>query len=62
MHAALFSYIGKYGAPRHRVGGRLDGPCRDLPSRSILYPNIGSFEGRGAVVGRDVPRRARGGC
>jgi hypothetical protein len=32
------------------------------PSWRILYPNSGGFEGRGAVVGRDVPRRARGGC
>jgi hypothetical protein len=32
------------------------------PSWRILYPNSGSFEGRGAVVGRDVSRRARGGC
>jgi hypothetical protein len=24
----------------------------------ILYPNSGSFEGRGAVVGRGVPKRA----
>jgi hypothetical protein len=32
------------------------------PSWRILYPNSGSFEGRGAVDGRDVPRRARGGC
>jgi hypothetical protein len=26
-----------------------------LPSWRILYPNSGIFEGRGAVVGRDVP-------
>jgi hypothetical protein len=32
------------------------------PSWRILYPNSGGFEGRGAVVSRDVPRRARGGC
>jgi hypothetical protein len=32
------------------------------PSWHILYPNSGSFEGRSAVVGRDVPTRARGGC
>jgi hypothetical protein len=31
------------------------------PSWRILYPNSGAFEGRGAVVGRDVLRRARGG-
>jgi hypothetical protein len=28
------------------------------PSWHILYTNSGSFEGRGAVVGRGVPRRA----
>jgi hypothetical protein len=28
------------------------------PSWRILYPNNGSFEGRGVVVGRGVPRRA----
>jgi hypothetical protein len=28
------------------------------PSWHILYPNSGSFEGRGAVVGHGVPRRA----
>jgi hypothetical protein len=61
MHAALFSYMGKYGAPRRRVGGRLDGLAAIRPSWHILYPNSGVFEGRGAVVGRDVPRRARGG-
>jgi hypothetical protein len=32
------------------------------PSWRILYPNSGSFEGRSAVAGRDVPRRPRGGC
>jgi hypothetical protein len=30
------------------------------PSWRILYPNSGGFEGRGAVVGRDVLRWARG--
>jgi hypothetical protein len=62
MHAALLSYMGKRGVPRRRVGGRLDGPCRDLASWRILYSNSGSFEGRGAVDGRDVPKRAREGC
>jgi hypothetical protein len=38
MHAALFSYMGKYGAPRGRVGGRLDGPCRDLAIMTYLVP------------------------
>jgi hypothetical protein len=30
------------------------------PSWRILYPNSGSFEGRSAVDGRDVPRRLEG--
>jgi hypothetical protein len=38
MHAALFSYMGKYGAPRRRVGGRLDGPCRDPAIMAYLVP------------------------
>jgi hypothetical protein len=38
MHAALFSYMGKCGAPRGRVGGRLDGPCRDLAIMAYLVP------------------------
>jgi hypothetical protein len=38
MHAALFSYMGKYVAPRRRVGGRLDGPCRDLDIIAYLVP------------------------
>jgi hypothetical protein len=38
MHAALFSYMGKYGAPRHRVGSRLDSPCRDLAIMAYLVP------------------------
>jgi hypothetical protein len=38
MHTALFSYTGKHGAPRHRVGGRLDGPCRDLAIIVYLVP------------------------
>jgi hypothetical protein len=38
MHAALFSYIEKYGAPRGRVGGRFDGPCRDLAIMAYLVP------------------------
>jgi hypothetical protein len=37
-YAALFSYMGKYGAPRRRVGGRLDGPCRDLAIMVYLVP------------------------
>jgi hypothetical protein len=29
-HAALFSYMGKYGVQRRGVGGRPDGPCYGL--------------------------------
>jgi hypothetical protein len=32
----LFSYMGRCGAPRHRVGGRLVGPCRDLAIMAYL--------------------------
>jgi hypothetical protein len=38
MYAALFNYMGKCGAPRHRVGGRLDGPCRNLAFMAYLVP------------------------
>jgi hypothetical protein len=38
MYAALFSYMGKRGVLRHRVGGRLDGPCRDLAIMAYLVP------------------------
>jgi hypothetical protein len=38
MHAALFSYMGRYGAPRGGVGSRLDGPCRDLVIMAYLVP------------------------
>jgi hypothetical protein len=38
MHAALFSYMGKYGTPRGRVGDRLDGPCRDPAIMAYLVP------------------------
>jgi hypothetical protein len=38
MHTALFSYIEKYGVQRRRVGGRLDGPCRDLAIMAYLVP------------------------
>jgi hypothetical protein len=36
--AALFSYMGKYGVQRRRVGGRLDGPCHDLSIMAYLVP------------------------
>jgi hypothetical protein len=29
-HAALFSYMGKYGVQRRGVGGRPGGPCYGL--------------------------------
>jgi hypothetical protein len=38
MYAALFSYMGKCGAPRRRVGDRLGGPCRDLAIMAYLVP------------------------
>jgi hypothetical protein len=38
MQAALFSYMGRYGAPRGGVGSRLDGPCRDLVIMAYLVP------------------------
>jgi hypothetical protein len=28
-HAALLSYMGKYGVRHRGIGGRLDGPCHD---------------------------------
>jgi hypothetical protein len=36
MYAALFSYMGKCGVPRRRVGGHLVGPCRDLAIMAYL--------------------------
>jgi hypothetical protein len=38
MYAVLFSHMGKCVAPRHRVGGLLDGPCRDLAIMAYLVP------------------------
>jgi hypothetical protein len=38
MYAALFSYMGKRGVLRRRVGGRLDGPRRDLAIMAYLVP------------------------
>jgi hypothetical protein len=38
MYAALFSYMMKCGVLRRRVGGRLDGPCRDLVIMAYLVP------------------------
>jgi hypothetical protein len=38
MYAALLSYVGKRGVLRRRVGGCLDGPCRDLAIMAYLVP------------------------
>jgi hypothetical protein len=38
MYVALFSYVGRRGVPRRRVGGRLDGPCRDPVIKAYLVP------------------------
>jgi hypothetical protein len=45
MHAALFSYVAKCGAPRRRVGGRLDGPFRDLAIMAYLVPEQWQLRG-----------------
>jgi hypothetical protein len=37
-HAALFSYMGKYGVQHRGVGGLLDGPCHDLVIMACLVP------------------------
>jgi hypothetical protein len=44
-HAALFSYMGKYGVQRCRVGGRLDGPCHDLVIMARLVPEQWQLRG-----------------
>jgi hypothetical protein len=41
MYAALFSYVGKCGVLRRRVGGCLDGPCRDPAIMAYLVPEQG---------------------
>jgi hypothetical protein len=41
MYAALFSYVGKRGVLCRRVGGRLDGPCRDPAIMAYLVPEQG---------------------
>jgi hypothetical protein len=38
MYAALFRYMGKRGVLGRRVGGRPDGPCRDLVIMAYLVP------------------------
>jgi hypothetical protein len=38
MYAALFSYVGKRGVSCRRVGGRLDGSCRDPAIMAYLVP------------------------
>jgi hypothetical protein len=45
MHATLFSYMGKCGALLRRVGGRLDGPCRDLVVMAYLVPEQWQLRG-----------------
>jgi hypothetical protein len=46
MYAALFSYMGKCGVLRRRVGGRLDGPCRDPAIMAYLVPEQGQLRGQ----------------
>jgi hypothetical protein len=38
MYAALFSYVGECDVLCRRVGGRLDGPCRDPAIMAYLVP------------------------
>jgi hypothetical protein len=38
MYAMLFSYTGKRGVLRRRVGGRLDGARHDLAIMAYLVP------------------------
>jgi hypothetical protein len=45
MYAALFSYVGKRGVLRCRVGGRLDGPCRDPAIMAYLVPEQWQLRG-----------------
>jgi hypothetical protein len=41
MYAALLSYVGKCGVPCYRVGGHLDGPCRNPAIMAYLVPEQG---------------------
>jgi hypothetical protein len=41
MHAVLFSYVGRRGVSCRRVGGRLDGPCRDPAIMAYHVPAQG---------------------
>jgi hypothetical protein len=61
-HAALFSYMGKYGVQHRGVGGRPDGPCYGIVV--VAYPMMeqGRLRGEGVVVGRGVLKQARGSC
>jgi hypothetical protein len=45
MHATLFSYMGKCGAPRRRVGGHLDDLCRGLAIMAHLVPEQWQLRG-----------------
>jgi hypothetical protein len=60
-HAALFSYMWRYGVQRRGVGGRLVVLAPILSSWRVPYSNRGSFEGEGVVVVWGVFKRARGG-
>jgi hypothetical protein len=41
MYAVLLSYVGKRGVLCRRVGGCLDGPCRDPDIMAYLVPEQG---------------------
>jgi hypothetical protein len=45
MYAVLFSYVGKCGVLCCRVGGRLDGPCRDPAIMAYLVPEQWQLRG-----------------
>jgi hypothetical protein len=45
MYAVLFSYVGKRGVLCRRVGGRLDGPCRDPAIMAYLVPEQWQLRG-----------------
>jgi hypothetical protein len=45
MYTALFSYMGKCGALCRRVGGRHDGPWRDLAIMAHLVPEQWQLRG-----------------
>jgi hypothetical protein len=59
-HAALFSYMWRYGVQRRGIGGRPGGPCPGLVVVAHPVLEQGSFEGEGIMVGWGVFKRARG--